>query len=407
MALPAHALSLNDPTLGTCSVPGNLVVDCGFEAPAASNGAIPGWTHLVNHNSSQSSGQVNSGGESLRFGSTAGDDVWTQTVPVAPNTTYIVGAEFFSTDAGGTTSDDISLSATNVAGNPGSGEVLYSSSNSNITSWSRGGQLLKTGPGHSMTLTLAGRNQPGETYVDDVFVLAQRSGCAAVANNLVHNCGFEASSVSPWVHSVSSLSSVTSLSNGGANALDFAATGTNHDTWTQVISVRPHTQYSLTYWVEYWSSTSTPNNDLTVAVSNVPASGGTMQISTLNVHNHFWAPVTRTFTTGSGSTATLAITGRNAPDYTIVDDFSVTAVPHLKVSAKGRKLTTTLSGLGGQRVQVQRYVHKHWKVFASFTAPKTGSSTSWKITVPAGKYRAVAGSAPGYASTTSSSVTVH
>lgn len=79
----------------------------------------------------------------------------------------------------------------------------------------------------------------------------------------------------------------------------------------------------------------------------------------------------------------------------------------IKVSAKGRKLTTTLTGVGGQKVQVQRYVHKHWKFFASFTAPKTGWSASWKIAVPAGKYRAVAFSAPGYASTASSSITVH
>ncbi len=406
IALPAHALSLYDPNLDPCGVSGNVVANCGFEAPVSGSGVVPGWAHLVDHGGAVTHSGGKSGAAALVFASISGDDVWTQTVPVSPNTTYLVGAEFYSSQGSASSAqDDIALTATNVAGNS-AGTFIYTSVNTDM-GWSRGGTIVKTGAGHTMTLTLSGANVPSTTLVDDVFVLPQRAGCAAIANNLVKNCGFEAPSISPWAHSVGSSSGVTSDSNGGTSSLAFNATGTNHDTWSQVVSVRPHTQYSLTYWAEYWSTTFTPDNDLTVSVSNVPASGGTMQISTLNVPNHFWAQVTRTFTTGSGTTATVTITGRNSPAFSVVDDFSVTAVPHVKLSAKGHKLTTTLSGLGGQRVQVQRYVHKHWKVFASFTAPKTGWSTSWKITVPAGKYRAVAGSAPGYASTTSSSITVH
>lgn len=407
VALPAQALSVNDPLLSPCNVSGNVVVNCGFEASTAT--PVPGWTHTVvaGGNTSDVTTFHNSGSNSLRLGATNHDDVWTQTVSVSPNTDYLVGGEFYATmGAGSSPQDDITMTASNVATHPGVGTNIFTSTNANF-GWSREAAIVHTGSGRTMTLTLSGSNVPGQSYVDDVFVIAQRSGCAAIANNLVRNCGFEAATTSPWVHSVDVESHTTSTGNGGATAIDLASTTSTYDVWYQVLAVRPHTQYTLTYWVEYWSNGGPVDNDLKVQVSNVATSGGSLIVTTHNVPDHFWAPVTKTFTTGGGTTAVLMFSGRNKPDVTNVDDFSVTAVPHVKLSAKGHKLTTTVTGLGGQKVQLQRYVHKKWKVFASFTAPKSGWSTSFKVTVPAGKYRGVSLSAPGYPSATSASLTVH
>jgi hypothetical protein len=318
---------------------------------------------------------------------------------------YLVGARFQSGHGSGSPTDDIALTATNVAGNPGQGTSIYSSQNTDL-SWVRGAQLVTTGSGHTMTLTLSGGNVPAQTFVDDVFVVAQRSGCAAIANNLVHNCGFEAGSVTPWVHVVDHNSQLRPISNGGIQGLRIASTSAD-DVWSQALAVHPHTQYTVTYWVEYSSGSGTPVNDLTVAMSNVPnAPAGVLKVTTTNVANRFWAPVTETFTTGGASTATLSISGANTPDSTYVDDFSMTVVPHVTVSAKRRALTTTLTGVGGQKVLLERLKHNHWVVVRSFTAPKTGLSKAWKVTVSAGSYRAVAQSAPGYRSATSSTVRV-
>lgn len=400
MALPAHALSPNDDKLDPCtSVPGNLVVNCGFEAPVV-GGTIPGWTHLVGNGSGVTS-TANSGTHALGFQSTGRDDVWTQTIPVLPHTDYLVGAQFNASTS--TPNDVIAFTATNVNGSPGAGAVIFSSVDTNLA-WERGAQVVTTGSGRTMTLTLSGRNVPSQTQVDDVFALPQRSGCAAIANNLVSNCGFEAATAGPWHNPVQSDSQINSNSNGGVKGLRLASFSGTDDVWNQTFTVRPHTKYSLTYWVEYSSNASTPFNDLTVSVSNV---SGSLNITTTNVPNRFWAPVTRTFTTGAGLTATLTITGSNHPAQTNVDDFSVTAVPHLAVSAKHRKLTTVLTGVGGQKVLLERFVHQHWVTFRSFAAPKTGASKSWTVSVPAGKYRAVALATPGYASTTSATITVH
>ncbi|HEX4190920.1 MAG TPA: hypothetical protein VHZ06_07975 [Marmoricola sp.] len=410
MALPAHALSVDDNTLSPCtSVTGNLVVNCGFETPSNA-GAVPGWTHLINRGSNvESTTLAHSGSRVLDFYSSGGDDVWTQTIPVAPNTQYLVGAQFYSAHGSAASPlDDITFTATNVAGAAGEGAAIYNSSDADLA-WVRGARLVTTGPGHTMTLTLSGSNTPSATYVDDVFALPQRSGCAAIANNAVHNCGFEssASKPSPWVNSVNHDSGLTEVSNGGVEGLDFVST-TADDVWNQTVSVLPHTEYSLTYWADYYSATQTPSNDLTVQFSNdASASGGSLKIATTNVGNKFWGSVTKTFTTGSATSGVLTVSGKNVPHITTVDDFSLTVVPHVKVAAKGRKVTTTLTGLGGQKVLLERLVHKHWVTVHSFIAPKTGSSKSWTLAEKAGRYRAVAQAAPGYTPATSATVTRH
>lgn len=163
----------------------------------------------------------------------------------------------------------------------------------------------------------------------------------------------------------------------------------------------------MTYWTEYFSAGDPPQNDLGVSVTNVSSiAGGTLAIETTNTADHVWASTTRTFTTGSGTSATLEVAGANAPAYTYVDDFSVTAVPHLKVTVARRSVTTNLTALGGQKVVLQRLVHKHWMTFHTWTAPKTGWSKSWTLRVTPGRIRAEAQSAPGYGSTISNAVTV-
>ena len=414
LALPANAITLNDPLLSqTCTNAPNLVSNCGFEAGTGNTAS--GWQHLVSlgsgvFNVSSSTPAAHSGNNILSFYSTSGDDVWTQNIRVSPHTTYLISAWVYSTDNGSPTNDDLTISATNIGTN-GAGTVIYETRNTNLP-WTRVGEFVTTGSGSSMTLTLSGANVPSHTWVDDVSVIAQRSGCAAIANNLVENCGFENATVDPWALTPAATHSDSQLTpdsaNGGAQSLRLAAWGGQDDVWKQVLTVRPHTQYTLTYWVEYWSAASTPNNHLKVSVTNVPAaSGGILAISTTNAANHFWAKVSATFTTGNGSTSTLSIAGQNTPDSTFVDDVSVTAVPHIRLTHSGRATTTTLTGLGGQRVHLEKLVSGSWRIIHTWTAPKTGWSKSWAYTVGSGgTYRSVSDSAPGYSSAISAKVSI-
>lgn len=419
IALPAHALSPADPvTTNTCgTVPGNLVVNCGFEDAATPSGLIPGWTHLVSHVSFVSNNPTpaaHSGAQDLQFSSQHGDDVWIQTVPVTPHTQYVVGAWVLSTYGTGSPQDDLTISATNVGSAPAA-TTLFSSSDTAITTWRQFGNVVTTGSGRSMTIAIAGSNVPGYNFVDDVYVAPQRSGCAAIANNLVRNCGFEASTNPPasWTADTTIQNSgvapnggIPGASEGGTQSLYFGSGGAD-DAWFQTLVVRPHTTYTLTYWTEYWSGGSPPQNNLGVTVTNVSSiAGGTLAIETTNASDHVWASATRTFTTGAGSTAVLEFAGANSPGYTYVDDVSVTAVPHVKISAKRRSVTTNLTGLGGQRVMLQRLVHKHWRTFHTWTAPKTGWSKSWTLHVSPGRIRAQAQPAPGYSPATSNAITV-
>jgi hypothetical protein len=412
LAVPAaHALSPDDPNLAPCtSAGGNLVVNCGFEAPVSSAGLVPGWTHLVARASNVASpANAHSGTHVLQFSSTTGDDVWTQTVPVRPHTRYLVGAQFNASEGlASSPSDRIRLTATNI-GEAGKGSTIYDSTD-DVTTWARGAEVVTTGSDRTMTLTLAGQNVPSATYVDDVFVLPQHSGCEQLVNNLVRNCGFEAASIAPWVHVVNDDSFLGSPANSGNNALEFGSSTSTNDVWTQTLSVHPRTAYRLSYWVAYYSGPSgTPNNNLTVSVSNVPSlPGGKRSVTTTNVANRFWAQVTTTFVTGSSSTAVLTLSGANAPAHTYVDDFSVTVVPHLKVTAAKRKVTTTLTGLGGQTVTLQHYAHHRWSGVKAFVAPKSGFAKAWTVKVgSAGKYRAVSAATPGYSAATSAAITVH
>lgn len=419
MALPAHALSPADPvTTSNCAtVPGNLVVNCGFEAGPQGTTA-PGWTHTVSigsgvvHNGSVA---AHAGSNDLVFASESGDDVWTQTIPVSPHTQYLIGAWFQVTDgAASSATDDLTFSATNV-GTDADGTTIYQTRNTLLTGWHQGDDIITTGSGHSMTLTLAGSNGPGDSFVDDVYVAPQRSGCVAIANNLVANCGFEASTSPPTLWALTGINhdtgvapegSIPGASEGGTQSLFFGSSS-GDDAWTQVLPVRAHTTYTLTYWTEYWSEKSTPVNDLKISVSNASSAvGGTLMISNTNVPDHVWASVTKTFTTGAGTSATLTVAGANSPGFDYVDDVSVTAVPHLKISAKGRSVTTNLTGLGGQKVMLQHLIRKHWITFHTWTAPKTGWSKSWILHVTPGRLRATAASAPGYGATSSNAITV-
>lgn len=228
IALPAHALSPEDPVAtSTCTnVPGNLVVNCGFESPQTPNGAVPGWTHLVSNASTVLNETVaaHAGGNGLAFFSRHGADVWTQTISVQPNTQYLVGAYVRSTDNSSTPADSIDFTATNV-GADSDGTTIFSSSNALIADWAEVGRLVATGTGHTMTITLSGFNAPGDNYVDDVFVAPQLAGCAAIANNLVSNCGFEASASAPtsWTADTAIQKSgvTTGASEGGTQSLYF------------------------------------------------------------------------------------------------------------------------------------------------------------------------------------------
>lgn len=412
IAVPASALTLTDPVLNeNCAKAPNLVTNCGFEA--ATGASVPGWTHLVNVDSAvynvngATPVAAHSGNNILSLLSATGDDVWTQTIHVAPHTSYLIGAWVLSTDGGSGPNDNFTLSATNI-GSSTTGTVVYSTSNTNM-GWTNGAKILTTGSGRSMTITLSGRNAPSHTWVDDVYVLPQRSGCAAIANNLVENCGFENSTVDPWVDDTNGAHTGIAdwTGNGGSHSL-YLGSLTTDDRWHQVLAVRPHTKYTLMYAVEYWSGGGTVKNDLHVSVSNVPAaSGGVFTVSTSNIGDRFWATVTKTFTTGNGSTATLTIAGANTPEDTFVDDVSVTAVPHVRLTAKGRATTTTLTGLGGQKVELEKLVNKSWRIIHTWTAPKTGWSKAWSFTVGSGgTYRSISASAPGYRSAVSSSIAI-
>lgn len=413
--MPAGALTLDDPLLSvSCTLAsGNLVKNCGFETPTSS-GVVAGWTHLVSHASGEAnvgSSSAHSGNNVLVLSSTTGDDVWTQTVPVAPHTKYLVSAWVFATDGGGTTADDLTIAGTNI-GTAAGGTTIYTSHNTNLA-WTQVGDTITTGSGHSMTLILSGQNVPAHNAIDDIVVVPQPASCTAIANNRVANCGFENSSAAPWTLTAAASHSDTQIpsasgSHSGNDVMRIAAFGGQDDTWRQVLSVRPHTAYTLTYWVEYWSGTSTPNNDLHVSVTNVPASsGGTLRISSLNVGNKFWSMVTKTFVTGSGSTATLRIGGQNTPSETFVDDVSVTAVPHVKITHSGRVVTVTLNGVGGQKVYLEKLVGSHWVVTHTWVAPKTGYTKSWALTVGSGgAYRALSAAAPGYGASVSGAIAI-
>lgn len=419
LALPASALNAADPLIdSTCtnaSVAHNLVANCGFEATVTA-GVIPGWTHVVSHDAFVGVGGPHSGGHALALASEAtsgaagDDDVFTQTIRVVPHAHYVIGAWV---NAANTTanpdSNDFTLAATNVNGSSDA-STIYSESNVNhVIGWHQvGGTVTATGAS-TITLVIRGANGPDHTWVDDVFVTAQRTGCASVANNAVRNCGFESGSASPWVHSSGSGTGIQSNGSYGGNwSLRFGATPPASDSWFQVVSVRPHTQYTLSYWDENWSGATPPNNNLHVIVSNVPAaSGGSLKITTTNAVNNFWTHITRTFTTGSGSSATLLVTGANAPGWTYVDDFSITAVPHVRISAKGRTLTTTVSGVGGQKVELEKLVGKVWHVVHTWTAPKTGYAKAFVLTVGSGgTYRGAALAAPGYGSAVSGPIAI-
>lgn len=406
MAVPANALIVDEPL--PCAYGSNLVANCGFEASTST--PIAHWTHLVSHSSFLSTSVVHTGAQALGLQSTGDDDVYTQTLAVKPHTQYVVSAWIDAVTSSGSPNNDFTLAATNINSSPDA-TTIYT--NSNIGGgWFEIGGIVTTTSASTMTLVIRGANVPNATYVDDVRVVAQRSGCAAIANDLVDNCGFENSTPDPWVKIAAGSGSDSQLpsnegANGGAQSLRLAATGTQDDAWYQVLTVRPHTQYRLTYWTEYIGG-GTPNNDLTVSVTNVPAaSGGIFKSSTLNIPSRYWTQTTATFTTGNGSTATLKVAGRNVPASTFVDDVSVTAVPHVHVSAKGRAITTMLTGLGGQKVTLQKLVNKHWVAVHSWTAPKTGWSKSWSFTVGSGgSYRSVSGTAPGYGSATSNTISV-
>ncbi|MFL6060468.1 MAG: carbohydrate binding domain-containing protein, partial [Marmoricola sp.] len=395
LVVPANALIYSDVNFSPCtSLVGNLVKNCGFEAPAGAGGAVPGWEHLISVNSSVSTNQAKSGTHSLRFGSSSNDDVWTQTVPVTPNTSYVVGANVMA--LGSTPDNDLTITVTNnKLGNPGSGSQLYRTQDTEITSWTRVGDEILTGSARTMTITISGANPPSQSYVDDVFVIAQPPGCKPIANNAVANCGFEVTPTTSWVHSVSSSSGIASgNSYGGDHSLFLQSSGTS-DVWYQIVTVRPHTTYTLRYWDWYYSGSSVPLNNLTVWVSNVAVSGGQLKITKTNVPNQQWKQVTRTFTTGAGSSAVLMFSGTNAPGISRVDDFSLTVTPKISMAKSGTKVVTKLTGLGGQSVWLQKKVGSHWKLVHIFLAPKSGLSKVWALKVPKGKYRAVAKSAPG------------
>ncbi|MGN6721353.1 MAG: carbohydrate binding domain-containing protein [Marmoricola sp.] len=408
IAMPANALTTGDEV--PCTSGPNLVANCGFEASVASSTSpIPHWTHISGGGGFISSSYHHSGGHSLGLQSTSADDFYTQTISVKPHTQYVVAAWINAVTNSGPPSNDFTLAATNIQGSPDA-TTIYSSSNLS-QGWRPIGGYVTTTSATTMTLVIHGANGPNATYVDDVRVLPQRSGCAAIANNLVQDCGFEnTSSDDPWVVDVDhGIGTTTYVANGGSRSLYLNSTSYDGQ-WHQVLPVRPHTKYTLSFWVEYdVNGATSPVDDLHVRVSNVPASsGGVLAINSSNITDRFWAQVTKTFTTGNGSTATLTVSGANVPASTYVDDFSVTAVPSLHDSASGRTITTTLHGLGGQKVTLQKLVNKRWTNVHSWTAPKTGYSKSFAFKVGSGgSYRSVSGSAPGYGSATSNTVSVH
>ncbi|MFL6060467.1 MAG: hypothetical protein ACJ72E_04475 [Marmoricola sp.] len=401
--VPADALNILDPSFSPCSgISGNVVRNCGFEQPESGSSGVPGWTHLVSQNSFVSTDTSNSGADSLRFGATVNDDVWTQTVAVKPNTQYLVGASVKA--LGSSPVNDLTISVTNEKGNPAGGSTIFTTHDTQIGNWTRVGAFVTTGSARTMTITIAGANAPSESYVDDVFVVAQQAGCALIANNAVKNCGFEGNTDSPWVHTASTDSGTSgSYGYGGTHGLFFASTGSD-DVWHQTIAVRPHTTYTLRYMLQSWSGSVPANNDLTISLSNVATPGGKLTIARTNIPNQFWKPEARTFTTGAGTVAVLTLAGRNSPSGTSVDDFSLTVAPKIAVSKSGTKVVTKLTGLGGQKVQLQKLVRSHWVVVHTFTAPTTGVTKAWALKVPKGKYRAVAKSAPGYVQVTSNTV---
>ncbi|BBH17277.1 hypothetical protein Back2_15640 [Nocardioides baekrokdamisoli] len=407
---PANAFLLTDPILGgNCAVvAGNLVQNCGFEAPVT-GGVVPGWTHNVSDFSNVNTIEAHSGTHALGFYSSGADDVWTQTIAVAPNTQYLVGARFSSGHSSAASAQDhIRFTVTNVAGAPGAAATIFSSNNVDLD-WVTGSSIVTTGSAHTMTLTVSAANVPSGSYVDDVYVVAQQTvGCAPIKNNLIGDCGFEAGSLSPWVRNGTPIDSFVSSStaNTGGRSLAFASSGAD-DVWYQIFAVHPNTQYTLSFWVEYNSNTAPAKNDLHFVLSNVSGNpGNVLRLATTNVSNRFWVRTTRTFTTGSGHTATFFITGANTPSATYVDDVSMTAVTHVTVSAKARTVTTTVTGVGGQKVELLRRVGSTWAVIRTWVAPSTGWSKAWAVAVPAGTYRAIALAAPGYAQAGSSAINV-
>jgi len=141
-----------------------------------------------------------------------------------------------------------------------------------------------------------------------------------VSANLIVNPGFETGDFTGWTTTPAASGSnfaVVPNPHSGTYAVSFAATGADLDAISQTFATTPGTQYNLSFWLEIVNQ----NNEFRVTF------GGVTVLDLIDKGALPGNERYRQFTLAglaTGSLTTLEFAGRNPPDFSYLDDVSVT-----------------------------------------------------------------------------------
>ena len=142
-----------------------------------------------------------------------------------------------------------------------------------------------------------------------------------VSANLIVNPGFETGDFTGWTTtpaaSGSAFAVVPANAHSGTYAVSFAATGTDLDAISQTFATTPGTRYNLSFWLEIVNQ----NNEFRVTFGGVTVLDLIDQGSFPGRYREFTLTGLAT-----GNSTTLEFAGRNPPDFSYLDDVSVTRV---------------------------------------------------------------------------------
>ncbi|MFF4171256.1 chitinase [Streptomyces sp. NPDC001744] len=211
------------------------------------------------------------------------------------------------------------------------------------------------------------------------LVLVGGAGTAQAADvNVARNAGFE-NGLANWACSGGSGTAVSSPVRTGTGALKAAPAGLDNAKCAQTVTVKPHSTYTLSAWVQG-------------GYAYLGASGtgtGTGSVSTWTPDSPSWKQLTTTFTTGASTTSVEIYThGWYGTSPYLVDDVSVFGPDGGGVPDPDPVVPSTPAGLAAGTV-TSSSVSLSWgavsgatayKVYRDGTAPQTVSGTSTTVT---------------------------
>lgn len=214
------------------------------------------------------------------------------------------------------------------AASDGDGAISYAVTDAGTAgcSWVAG-NLAFTGAGSCVVAATAAETDAfaagSKAVTFTVEPAAETGDCAAVAGNLLTNCGFE-NDLSSWVFTPASDGSfagrTSSPTHSGGGVVRFGAVGGLDDVFSQQIT---GTVSGTTYQVRLWVKNSAGSDShLGVEVSGT-RDGTVTLFSETNAPSYDWKQVSGLFVAGEAAPV-ISIGGRNGDSY-YVDDVSVSA----------------------------------------------------------------------------------